>query len=270
MDDDLQQRPDQLPKLLRALQAEPELDCVFGYFEEKKHAAYRNLGSRAICWLNARAFALPRGARTSSFVAMRRRLAKAVLQHRTVNPAIGVLVFRCTRKIASVPVEHGERFAGESNYTLSKQFRVAMDIICNVTMLPLRAISLIGMGSCLFSAMLVAVFLYRYFAGEIAVAGWTTVVILISFFSGSILLSLGMIGEYLVRILREVRGAPGYLIRETLTYPGITKTGGIDVRQDVSDDAVYRQLAELCEEILSDQHQADCGASAQREPMELT
>jgi len=224
MDDDLQQPPEELPKLLDALESDPEIDCVFGYFEEKKHAAYRNLGSRAIRWVNARSFGLPRDVRPSSFRAMRKRLADAILQHRTLNPAIAALVCGSTRRIASVPVRHAERYAGESNYTLSKQFRLALDNICNVSMLPLRAVSLLGMGICLLSAVLVVFFLYRYFTGQIGVAGWTTVVIMISFFSGVILLSLGVIGEYIVRILREVRGAPRYVEREVVCYRNHVKT----------------------------------------------
>jgi len=220
MDDDLQQPPDQLPKLLDTLESEPESDCVFGYFEEKKHAAYRNLGSRAIRWINARAFDLPSDVRASSFLAMRKRLADSILQHRTLNPAIGPLLYGSTRRIASVPVQHKERYAGESNYTLAKQFRLALDVICNVSMLPLRAVSLLGMGICVFSAILVAVFLYRYFTGAVGVTGWTTVVVLISFFSGIILLSLGVIGEYIIRILREVRGAPRFTVREVFRSKG--------------------------------------------------
>jgi polyisoprenyl-phosphate glycosyltransferase len=219
MDDDLQQPPDQLPKLLDTLESDAEIDCVFGYFEQKQHAAYRNLGSRAIRWVNARAFGLPRDLRASSFRAMRKRLAEAILRHRTLNPAIAALLYGSTRRIVSVPVQHKERFAGRSNYTLAKQFRLALDNICNVSMLPLRAVSFLGTGICAFSAVLVAVFLYRYFTGQTGVAGWTTVVILISFFSGVILLSLGVIGEYIVRILREVRGAPRYVERERIAYP---------------------------------------------------
>ena len=214
MDDDLQHPPDQIPKLLDTLKSTPDTDCVFGYFEEKKHAAYRNLGSRAIRWINARAFGLPSGVRASSFSAIRKQLADAIVMQRTRNPAISVLLYGSTQQIASVPVQHQERFSGESNYTLAKQFRLALDVICNVSMLPLRAVSLLGMTICLLSGVLVAFFLCRYFAGQTGVAGWTTVVILISFFSGVILLSLGVIGEYLVRILREVRGGPRFTIRE--------------------------------------------------------
>ncbi len=239
MDDDLQQPPDQLPKLLDALESDAEIDCVFGYFEQKQHAAYRNLASRAIQWVNARAFNLPRDLRASSFLAMRNRLADAILQHRTQNPAIGALVYGCTKRILSVPVQHKERYAGSSNYTLAKQFRLALDVICNVSMLPLRAVSFLGMGTCVFSAILVAVFLYNYFSGQIGVAGWTTVVILISFFSGIILLSLGVIGEYMVRILREVRGAPRYVERERIPSRRMTSVGSCQLTSTVAAISTY-------------------------------
>ena len=216
MDDDLQHRPDQLPVLLDALETHPEADCVFGYFRDKKHPAFQNVCSRIIAWINSRAFGLPRNVRTSSFRAMRRRTAQAVLRHRTANPAIVALLYGSTHRTLSVPVEHAPRFAGQSTYTLSKQIRLALDSICNVSLLPLRAVSALGLVACAASMVLVAVVLVRYFRGDIGVPGWTTVVILLSFFSGTILLSLGVVGEYMVRILREVRRAPMYVERETI------------------------------------------------------
>jgi len=216
MDDDLQHPPDQLPKLLRTLETQPQIDCVFGCFAKKRHAAYRNLGSRILHWVNARAFGFPKDLRPSSFRAMRRSLALAILQHRSASPVILALVCRSTRRISSVRVDHAQRRAGKSNYSLSKQIRLALDDICNVSMLPLRVVSAVGAATCLLGVLLVAVVLLRYALGQITVPGWTTVVILVSFFSGIILLSLGIIGEYLARVLREVQGAAGELERERI------------------------------------------------------
>ncbi len=220
MDDDLQHPPDQLPKLLDRLASDPEIDCVFGYFKEKKHAAYRNLGSQAISWINARSFGLPSDLHASAFRAIRKRLTDGILQHQTLNPVLSFMLYDTTRRIACVPVEHNPRYAGKSNYTVAKQFGLALDVICNVSMLPLRAVTLLGLGSCVLGSIFVAIALYRYYTDQIAVPGWTTVVILISFFSGMILLSLGVVGEYLVRIFREVRGAPKYVERERIAPPG--------------------------------------------------
>lgn len=219
MDDDLQHPPDELPKLLDALAADAEVDCVFGVFDRKEHAGYRNLGSSIVQLTNARVFGLPRDVRFTSFRVMRRALAEAASRHRTGNPALAAILADCTSRFACVPVRHAPRFAGRSGYTLARQMRLAWDYICSVSMLPLRVSSALGFAACLFSAVLVVVTLVRYFAHQIGVPGWTTVVILVSLFAGVTLLTLGVMGEYLVRVLREVRGAPRYIVRESVGPP---------------------------------------------------
>ena len=220
MDDDLQHQPKELIRLLRALDERPDVDCVFGVYRTKCHSVYRNLGSRMIRRINAHAFSLPSGADYSSFRAMRRPVVEAILRHRTRNPAISPLVFTCTSRVASIPVEHAKRHSGHSHYTLGKQLRLALDNVCNVSMLPLRAVTFLGFAACLFSVILILAVIFRYVRGEIGIAGWTTVVILQSFSAGAILISLGIIGEYLVRILREVRGAPRFAIRDRIRVDG--------------------------------------------------
>jgi dolichol-phosphate mannosyltransferase/undecaprenyl-phosphate 4-deoxy-4-formamido-L-arabinose transferase len=214
MDDDLQHRPDQLPILLSSLDQHPEIDCVFGVYRKKKHAGFRNLGSRALRWVNMRAFGLPRNVRSSSYRVMRRKLVRGILAHRTHNPAVGAELYGSTNRVLSIEIEHADRYAGRSNYSLGKQFALAFDNICNVSMIPLRAVTVIGSVFCLFSVLYVIYTLARYFTGQIGVAGWTTVIILLSFSSGLILLSLGIIGEYLVRVLQEVRQSPLFIERE--------------------------------------------------------
>ena len=216
MDDDLQHSPQELLKLLKALESNPEVDCVFAYFKEKHHAFYRNLGSSIIRWIDARALGLPRNIRWSAFRAMRRPLVTAVLQHGAANPVITALICQNTRQLMSISVQHSERYGGRSNYTLPKQLHLAIDNVCNVSLLPLRAVSTVGMAVWALTAVLIAVFLYKYFTDRVGIAGWTTIVILICFFSGLMLLSIGIVGEYMVRILREVRGYPRYIERERI------------------------------------------------------
>lgn len=216
MDDDLQHQPDQIPILLGTLESKPELDCVFGVFRQKRHSIYRNIGSKIIRWMNNRAFALPANFRSSSFRAMRRTLVSAIASHATENPTILGLILSSTERVAEIEVRHSDRLHGKSNYTLAKQLRLAFDSMCNVSLLPLRVVTIMGISTCLVSFMLIAIVLIRYLLGQIGVPGWTTVVIIVLFFSGVILLSLGIIGEYLARILREVRGSPPYLVRERI------------------------------------------------------
>lgn len=214
MDDDLQHRPDQIPCLLDALRAHPEWDAVFGVFARKRHRWYRNWGSRGIQALHRRAYGLSSDVELSSFRAMRRPLVAAVLRHGTRSPSLHALVCACTRRLGNVTVAHAERFAGRSNYTVLRQLRLAFDNLCGSSTLPLRLVSTTGFCLCAASFLYVGYVLWRYFANRIGVPGWTTLAILTSFFAGMILLSLGVFGQYMIRILREVRGSPRYVVRE--------------------------------------------------------
>jgi len=216
MDDDLQHRPDQLSILIEKLESTPELDCVFGCYKKKKHSGYRNFGSKVIKWINAKAFGLPNNIEASSLRIMRLSLVKAILQNTTQSPSITALIYQNSHNVISIPIEHSDRFAGVSNYTLSKQFKLAFDNICNVSTLPLKIVSLLGFVFCIIAILLSLIIFIRYTFGQIKVPGWTTVVVLISFFSGIILLSLGIQGEYLVRILQEVKGGTLYTPRKII------------------------------------------------------
>ena len=214
MDDDLQHRPDQLPLMLAELESRPEIDCVFGVFPQKRHAKYRNVGSRVIQWVNKKAFGLSGKLRTSSFRCMRRPLVDVLLTHRTRTPSLLHMIMTSTSRIDWIEVEHADRYAGESNYTIERQLLLAFDNICSVSMLPLRFVSMLGGVSFCLGLAVAAHALIDKLTGSTTVSGWTTVVILVALFSGMILLSLGIIGEYLVRILREVKSGPLYQVRE--------------------------------------------------------
>ncbi len=215
MDDDFQHDPDDLPKLIQALEAHPEMDCVIGAFEEKQHRAWRNWGSLVIRRVVTHSYHLPAGVRSTAFRAMRRPVVDAILAHRLMSPSIPVLLYGSTQKVMNVTVRHAPRRDGRSNYTLSKLVRQALDNICYSSMLPLRMISVLGAALCALSFLLTVYFLAKYLLGVVREPGWTTLVLLITFFSGSVLLALGVIGEYMVRILREVRVRPMFFVRET-------------------------------------------------------
>lgn len=225
MDDDLQHDPAHLPMLLEEFERNADCDCVFAYFPDKKHGMYRNVASKIISWINSQAIGGKRSVRISSFRLMRARIAQIIATNTAVSVTIAGLIFSGTSNVRSIPIPHNERMHGKSNYTLAKQFRAALDNICNVSMMPLRMISLAGLIAAFFSGGLLLHFLLRYFTGGIGVAGWTTVVILISFFSGLILLSLGVIGEYLVRVLRELQSSRGIAVRQCI---GFTDQEGLD------------------------------------------
>ena len=215
MDDDFQHSPEEIHKLLDALREHPEIDCVLGCFEEKHHAFYRNLASRLVHKINERAFRLPRGVTSSGFRAMRRPVVDAILAYRSLNPALPVLIFGSTRRVMNVTVQHAVRRGGRSNYTLAKQFRLAFDDICNATLAPLRLVSAVGLIACAVSVLLGLFYAVEFLRGNIRQPGFVTIVLLLIFFSGTILLALGIMGEYMARVLREVSRRPLYIVRHS-------------------------------------------------------
>jgi glycosyltransferase involved in cell wall biosynthesis len=119
MDDDLQHRPQQIPRLIETLEQDPTLDCVLGVFRNKKHAGYRNPESRVLRWIGHIEYNLPACTRTSSFRALRQSLVQALSHYQTRTPTILALILESTRRIDRVKVKHAHRFAGQSNYNLA-------------------------------------------------------------------------------------------------------------------------------------------------------
>jgi glycosyltransferase involved in cell wall biosynthesis len=218
MDDDLQQPPEEIPKLIQGMAEHPEMDGVIGTFQTKEHSFWRRLGSSLVGFINRCVSHKPRDLQTTNFRLLRRCLVEAVAAHHTRNPVLGPLILRNTQALINVPVAHHPRSTGRSGYSLYKLIKLTMDHVLNYSTLPLKLVSVVGIVAFLFSFFLGLYYLGLYFitGSTVEVQGWTTLVLLITFFGGLILLSLGLIGEYLIRIIREVNHSPRYVIRERL------------------------------------------------------
>ena len=151
---------------------------------------------------------------------MTRQLARAVCQHKTANPILNPLIYRSTRRIANVPVRHEPRAYGRSGYRFRALVRLVLNNILSASNLPLRLISVLGTLSAAGSLLLGCFYLGVFLVRGIPVAGFTTQVLLIIFFGGMTLLSVGIVGEYLLRIFDEVRDSPRYVVaRKRLGRP---------------------------------------------------
>jgi dolichol-phosphate mannosyltransferase/undecaprenyl-phosphate 4-deoxy-4-formamido-L-arabinose transferase len=218
MDDDLQNPPEQIPKLIRALETQPDMDGILGVPEQKKHGIWRRLGSMLMEHILRITVKKPVHLKTSNFRLLKRELVNGLIEHKTNTPVMGPMIIQASQKLANVDVEHHLRRSGKSNYSLAALIRLSLEYLLNYSVVPLRFISIVGVLSSSLSACLGIFYLVRYlFAGTgSGVAGWTTLVLLIIFYSGLILFSVGLIGENLIRIIREVSGSPRYIIREEL------------------------------------------------------
>tara|TARA_B100000700_G_scaffold100055_3_gene112699 strand:+ start:118 stop:1068 length:951 start_codon:yes stop_codon:yes gene_type:complete len=217
MDDDLQQPPEEFPILVEALQNAPQTDAVFARYANKRHGLLRNLGSKVMNGLFRLSYGKPKEIRSTTFRAMRWQLVKSITQYATVNPNINPLIFQTTQRLQSVDVRHENRKQGTSGYGLIKLFRLMTDNVLSVSTLPLKIVTSIGVLASIGSVLLALYYLIRFWLGDGIKenTGFMTQVLLINFFGGMTLLSVGLLGEYIIRIMEEVRGRPRFLVKET-------------------------------------------------------
>jgi polyisoprenyl-phosphate glycosyltransferase len=216
MDDDLQHPPEEIPKLVRAIEEDDSVDVVTGRYQHKAHPTFRNLGAAALHRIERAIFGVDPQVFLGGFRVMRRVVIDEIRRVRHAQPRIGPIILSITSRIKSVPVRHEPRQHGRSGYTMRKLVRDTLSSIMNYSSLPLQAVSVIGIGASLISLILAGVYIWLYFSRGIGVSGFTTVVLLILFTSGAVLFSFGLVGEYLRRIVAQQLMFSQYHVRDEL------------------------------------------------------
>jgi len=211
MDDDLQNPPREVGKLLAALSG--EVDLVYGSPVDEPQSAGRNLASVTTKKAMARLLGPEVHAKMSAFRLFRSELLEGATQVQDPYVSIDVLLSWATTRVVSVDVEFERRVAGTSGYSLRKLVRHALNMVTGYSTRPLRLVTYLGFAFAAFGFALFAFVLMRYLVSQTTVAGFTFVAAAISIFSGVQLLSLGIVGEYLARMHFRTMGRPPYVIR---------------------------------------------------------
>ena len=214
MDDDLQHLPEELPALIAAIKHNNQADVVIGSYNSKKHSILRNLGTSLLNRFTSYVFKKPLDLKLTSFRIIKRNIIEALLKVEVDSPRIGNLLLLLTNRIYNIPVQHAERKIGNSGYNVRKLVRDFIDSIISYSSLPLRFMIFIGFLSSLVCFFLSLYYLFRYLFVGAVVPGWTTVILLILFFFGITLFSIGIIGEYLIRIIKETKKYPQFIVRQ--------------------------------------------------------
>ncbi len=214
MDDDLQHPPEEIPKLINTMDTRDDVDVIIASYEGRKHNPIRKLGTKFSVYMTSKMLGKDPNLEITSFRLMRKFIVDAILQTNTHLPQIGNLLVLTSNRIINVPVHHDARAYGKSGYSFSKLVHELIFDITTHTALPLTIVRNIGIISFLVSVVLGIWYLIRYFAFGVSVEGFTTLVLLLLAFGGLILLSLGIIGMYLMNILDEAKKMPHYVIRK--------------------------------------------------------
>ena len=211
MDDDMQNHPSQIPQFLKKM--EEGFDVVFGVFKERKFSAIKNITGSVSRFLLWRLLDRPKDIQMSSFWCCRRYVRDEVVKYDGYNVFLQVLFFRTTHNIANIEIEHYARESGSSNYTFKKGLKLFMSCL-NFTVIPLRVATFMGT---LFSAagfLGALVVLIRKLLDPTIAVGWSSLMCALLVFFGFSFLMLGIIGEYIGKLILNINRTPQYVIRE--------------------------------------------------------
>ena len=219
IDDDLQQAPEDLPALL----AEKQHDVVMGAFRSRQDALFARFSSRIKGWFDQRILGKPKHIRVSPYKLFKAEVVKAMLDIRTPYPFIPALMYYLTKDVVNVEVSHHPREHGRSGFTFSRKVRQFLALLINNSSFLLQAVAALGILMAVPSLLLGGVIVVRKLFYDINVSGWASLMVVLLVTGGMMLFSLGVIGEYLIRIINGVEQRPPFVVR---TRVGSIRAGG--------------------------------------------
>lgn len=213
IDDDGQTPVESVFELVDALDKQ-KLDVVYGAYAEKKHNAFRNLGSKVNDWMTCWLLDKPRCIKVTSYFAARRFVIDEMLRYGHAYPYVIGLVFRTTSSVGNVSVKHRERAVGTSGYTFSKLLGLWINGFTAFSVKPLRFASWIGF-VCAMLGFLYGVWtiINKLIIHPDAPLGYSSVMSVLLFLGGMIMVILGLVGEYVGRIYICLNRSPQYVVR---------------------------------------------------------
>ncbi len=213
MDDDLQNPPPEIPKLLEKLNE--GYDVVYGTPQREQHGLLRDLASQITKLALQSAMGAQTARHVSAFRAFRTQLRDAFANYQSPFLSIDVLLTWGTTRFAAISVQHDPRRAGVSNYTFRKLVTHALNMMTGFSTLPLQLASLIGFASAFLGLGVLAYVIGRYLILGYSVPGFPFLASTIAIFSGAQMFALGIIGEYLARMHFRMMERPTYAVRST-------------------------------------------------------
>ena len=212
LDDDLQNPPEEIPKLLEKL--DQGYDVVYGYPKNEQHGLFRNIASLFTKMALKTTMGISIARHVSAFRVFRTELRDSFTDYKGSFISIDVLLSWGTNSFSAIPVNHEKRTDGQSNYTFRKLIKHALNMVTGFSVLPLQIASIIGFVLSIFGVFILIYVLGRFLLQGSPVPGFPFIASIIAIFSGAQLLAIGIIGEYLARIHFRAMDKPQYVIKQ--------------------------------------------------------
>lgn len=210
IDDDLQTEPEEIRKLIAGLSQ--GYDVVYGKYAQMKQSRFRNLGAEFNDFTIRKLVGKPKGLKASSFWIAKRFVIDEIVKGKSSFTNLQGLFLRTTSHVGNVLVEHKKRAYGSSNYTLKKLIRLWSSCL-NYSYLPVHAVMATGvvLGFAGFLGLLTSFIVFLVNHSDLR---FLILLFLILFLFGVLFTALGLIGEYVIRVMMVVTKEPQYSIRE--------------------------------------------------------
>jgi polyisoprenyl-phosphate glycosyltransferase len=212
MDCDLQDQPEEIEKLYAEMAR--GYDIVFARRHERQDNIFRKLSSNIFSFIYNYLGDIHVDNATANFSIASQKVIECVRQFRERNRSYPVFLNSVGFKICFADVDHAPRYAGNSSYTLPKLIDFAIQCIVSQSNKPLKISIKFGFFLSIISLLYGLYIVIRYAMFSIAVPGWTSIIVLISFFSGLIFANLGILGLYLGKVFDEVKQRPLYYVEK--------------------------------------------------------
>jgi undecaprenyl-phosphate 4-deoxy-4-formamido-L-arabinose transferase len=216
LDADLQNPPEEIPKLLEKIDAGH--DYVGGYRLNRQDSVFRTWASKLINYVRRSTTNIEMTDQGCMLRAYRRPVIDAVVRSGAINTFIPALAYSFSSNPAEVGVRHEERHAGVSNYSFYMLVRLNFDLITGFSLAPLQGFTLFSMVCSAGSLVLVGVLLFRRFVFNLdrETFGVFTLFAILFFLISVCMVGIGLIGEYVGRTYQVVRARQRYFVREIL------------------------------------------------------
>ncbi len=211
MDDDLQNHPDQIMQFLEKMEEGP--DVVFGVYRKRQFGWFKNLTSKISQWLMVRLVERPKGIEMSNFWCARRFVTDEMIQYHGNDALIQPLFARTTSNMADITLEHFEREFGSSNYNFRKALRLFMTFM-DYSSVPLRVANFLGIAFSIAGFIATIALIIHKFIDSTVQVGWSSLMCMMLIIAGFLFLMLGIIGEYLGKLISSSTNKPLFVVRE--------------------------------------------------------
>lgn len=214
MDDDGQHPAEDIFRLVEKVRE--GYDVVYAHFDQKAQSRFKIWTSNLFGKLSEKTGIRPKGIKVSSFLAYSRFAVEELKQYSSPTPSQGGYLYSLTTRFANIESTQRKRASGKSGYNLAKMISLSVTSLTNFTIVPLRVIDVIGSASAVIGLVFGLILIFRKLFFAAVVPGYTSNMVVMLILGGLILISLGLVGEYVGRIYILLSNKPQYVVREAL------------------------------------------------------